>query len=133
MPFRFVYVCDLLQELENPFVRDVPRLPGHLREHLRSRISKWFTQHRGQLDEFRTDAGAVLSMLRPQAVKNRVYGIDPGRLELIIARALSLTKAQYAELQKWRTEPAHGDLAVRVRTVMEKLDGVGKQSLVGSS
>jgi hypothetical protein len=127
MPFPFVYVCDLLQELERLFTRDVPLLPGHHREELREKTSRWFRRHYRRLDEQGTDFRAVLSMFQPQNMTDRVYGVDASRLESIIARALNLTQAQYFSLQKWRSEPINGDLAVRVCQVMENMQGVSNE------
>jgi len=128
MPFPFVYVCDLLQELERLFTRDVPLLPSHHREELREETSRWFRRHYRRLDQQGTDSGAVLSMFRPQNVTDRVYGVDASRLESVIARALSLTQAQYFLLQKWRSKPINGDLAVRVCEVMENMEGVSNET-----
>lgn len=124
MPFLFVYVCDLLEKLEIPFLREVGFLPGPLREYLRKHVSHWFTQHCSRLDAFSTDAQAVLSMLKPHNQVDRVYGIDPGKLELVIARALSLSKLQYLELQKWRSDPLGRDLAFFVQQVMKAINSV---------
>lgn len=60
-----------------------------------------------------------MSMLRPEHQLDRVYGLTPGNLELVIARALSLSRDQYAELQQWRTSE-HVDLGGSVQRVLPK-------------
>lgn len=126
MPFLFVYVCDLLEKLEIPFLREVGFLPGTLREYLRKHVKHWFTQHCGRLDAFSTNAQAVLSMLRPHHQVDRIYGIESEHLELIIARSLSLSKLQFLEIQKWRSDPLERDLGFFVQQVMKDANSVSQ-------
>lgn len=118
MPFPFVYLCDLLDDLERPHLRQVPLLANHLQSHTKDTIVRWLKTHRYKLDDFSTDGAAVISMLRPEMQTERQYQLDPGRLELVIARTLQLPKEQYVELQKWQTEPLRGDLGACMSRIM---------------
>jgi hypothetical protein len=118
MPFPFVYLCDLLDDLERPHLRQVPLLAHHSRSHAKDTIVRWLKTHRYKLDDFNTDGRAVISMLRPEIQTERQYQLDSGRLELVIARTLQLSKEQYADLRKWQTEPLRGDLGTCVSRVL---------------
>jgi DNA ligase-4 len=128
MPFPFSYLCDLLDELEQPFLREAGCLPAPLREYLRTHTSKWFILHRTRLDAVSTNTRAVLSMLRPHQQTDRAYGIAPEDLELVVARALQLSRLQYSDLQKWRTDLLKRDLAFFVQQVMEDSKEVSRNS-----
>lgn len=128
MPFLFAYVCDLLEKLEEPFLREVGYLPGRLHEYIRSHTSKWFMMHRKKLDAHSTDTNAVLSIFWPQRQTDRIYGLDQAHLEMAIARALQLSKLQFVELQSWRTDPLKRDLAFFVQRVMQNAKTVGGSS-----
>jgi hypothetical protein len=119
MPFPFVYLCDLLNDLERPYLRNTPLLPKDLTKYTKDKVIYWLRLHRDRLNAFSTDSQAVMSMLQPENQTDRVYGLDSGSLELVIARALCLPRQHYQELQKWKTEPLGGDLAACVNRVME--------------
>jgi hypothetical protein len=82
-------------------------------------VIHWLRQHRNALNAFSTDSKAVMSMLQPEHQTDRVYGLDSGTLELVIARVLGLPRQHYQDLQRWQTEPLRGDLAACVNRVME--------------
>ncbi len=124
MPFRFVHICDLLDVLEKPFLRNVPFLARDLAAHNRRHIIGWFKQHRRNLDHFNTSPEVVLSMLQPDKQMDRDYGLDKDALERIIARVLSLSRQQYSELQKWRHSPHDGDFAACVSRVIDSMGHV---------
>jgi hypothetical protein len=48
--------------------------------------------------------------------------LDSWNLEPFIARALSLPRQPYLDLQRWKGEPAKGDLGACVKRVMENMD-----------
>jgi hypothetical protein len=118
MPFPFVYLCDLLDDLERPHLRQVPLLAKHSQLHTENTIVRWLKTHRYKLDNSNTDGAAVISMLRPEKQTERQYQLDPGTLELVIARSLQLSKEQYVELQKWQAESLRGGLGACVSRVM---------------
>jgi hypothetical protein len=127
MPFKFAYLCDLLQTLEYPYARDTVIIESRVKEYTQKEIVNWLQRYRKSLDEFATDDAAVMMMLRPEEWKDRDFGLDTDGLEHLLARALALTRAQCAELQKWRTESYNGDLGVCVERVMGTLERVSGQ------
>jgi DNA ligase-4 len=128
MPFLYVYVCDLLEDLGHLVYRPCPMLVG-LEKETNKRTVNWLQRHKNKLNEFSVDAQAVLMFFTPHKQTDREYGLDAERLEQLIARVLNLSSDQRAELQLWRKGPVHGDLAACVQQVMEKMTGVRIQSL----
>lgn len=129
MPFPFVYLCDLLNDLERPHVSRYPMLPKDLANYTKDKVIRWLRLHRDRLNAFSTDSEAVMSMLQPENQIDRVYGLDTGSLELVIARALSLPRQHYLALQQWRTDPVRGDLGACVKRAMENMENVSCASL----
>lgn len=123
MPFPYVYICDLLEELGHLVYRDRPMLVG-LEKETNNRAVNWLTQHRRSLNEFSVDSAAVMMMFTPENWTDRDYGLDEGRLEQLIARVLNLPRDLHIELRMWRDGPAHEDLAVCVQRVMDKMTWV---------
>jgi hypothetical protein len=124
MPFPFVYVCDLLEDLANLYNRVIPLLPKDL-DHRTTEITlRWLKHHRNLLDAAATDDDCVILTLQPEKRADRVYGLDAFALEQIVARVLNLPKQHYQDLQRWRHGPAEGDLASCVEQVMENMAAV---------
>ena len=128
--FPFLYVCDLLEQLERLW------LPGLKYPHLlqRDKITQtagifidWLKSHRDGLNGCNLEDDPVSRMLRPESSMDRVNGMNEEKLEHIIARVLKLPKAQCIELQKWRHSSIHGDLAACVAQVIENMDIVSVQ------
>ncbi|CZR56679.1 uncharacterized protein PAC_06568 [Phialocephala subalpina] len=119
MPFPFSYVCDILDSLERVFRNQELIIGKDVRSRVNEYVAKWFKDHRGRLDAWDTASEVVMSMLRPEQQVDRVYSITSESLELVIARALSLSRDQYAELRQWRTSE-HVDLGGSVKRVMPK-------------
>lgn len=109
MPFRFTWICDLLQAIEDIECRDPPHLPDRKRTLLRTTIERWFRQHRKNIDQAETDGAALLSTLFPQARTDRVYSIKAPRLEKLVARCLNYRTEKVRELGAWKL-PGRGDL-----------------------
>lgn len=106
MPFPFRFIGDLLEALDDSR-RDPESRPttNHVQ------VTRWFRQHRQQLDMPETDACAVLSTLLPEQRTDRVYFIQTTKLEGIIGSALTLGSSRVKELRRHR-EPGLGlDLA----------------------
>jgi len=109
MAFRFVYICDLLEELGNVFSRYPPYLPKDAEQKSREVISHWFKKHRQKI-RCEADGLVLLSTLLPEKRTDKVYELREKSLERIIARSLSLSTSRYTDLVRWR-EPGAGDLA----------------------
>jgi hypothetical protein len=125
MPFPFVYVCDLLDDLARLATRESPLLPKVFEQTTTETTLRWLKLHRSRLDAAATDDHAVLSTLQPEKTSDRVYdGLDVFGLEQVVARILNLPKQFHRDLQRWRHEPAKGDLATCVERVMESMAAV---------
>ncbi len=110
MSFLFIYICDLLEKLEEPHLFDVPLLPAQHDEYANQQTVKWLKLHNSTLSSFGINSGALVSMLRPEKVVDRDYGLDTESLELVIARVLQVSRTEFTELQRWRTNSQTGDL-----------------------
>lgn len=117
MPFRYTWICDLLQAIEDIECRDPPYLPDRKRKALRLAVQDWVRKHRNTLDHPNTDATAILSILLPHTRTDRVYGIQAPRLQKLVARCLNLTLRKAEELGRWR-DATQGDLGA----CLERLD-----------
>jgi hypothetical protein len=124
MPFPFVYVCDLLEDLGHLYNHVVPLLPKDL-DHRSTEVTlRWLKRHRNLLDAAATDDDCVILTLQPERRTDRVYGLDAFVLEQIVARVLNLPKQHCQDLQRWQDEHAQGDLASYVERVMENMAAV---------
>lgn len=123
MPFLYVYVCDLLEQLAGLVYRDCPLLVG-LKEKTNQFAIDWFRQHKGSLNEGGVDDQAVLASFMPEKRTDRDYGLDAERLEQLIARVLNLPRDLHCDLRLWRNGLAYGDLAACVERVMDKMSWV---------
>lgn len=119
MPFQFVYICDLLEDLERIVTRDPPLLSKEVEKQQSSTILNWFKSHRRRLDAFNTDSDAVLSTLLPQRTTDRCYGLSIKELKRILARILSLSQKQLAQLKNWQCQSSGGDLALFVYQILD--------------
>jgi hypothetical protein len=125
MPFPFVYVCDLLEDLARLSNRESPLLPKVFHHATTETTLKWLKLHRSRLDAAATDDDAVILTLQPEKRTDRVYeGLDSFGLEQVIARVLNLPKRHFQDLQRWRHEPAKGDLATCVERVVNNMAAV---------
>ncbi|OJD32992.1 atp-dependent dna ligase domain-containing protein [Diplodia corticola] len=109
MTFRFTWICDLLQAIEDIECRDPPYLPDRRRVLVRTTIERWFRCHRKDINHPDTDGAAILSTLFPHTRTDRVYNIKAPRLEKLVARCLSYRAEKVRELGAWRL-PGRGDL-----------------------
>lgn len=126
MPFPFVYVCDLLEDLGHLTNRVIPLLPKDLDYRATEITLRWLKRHRSLLDASSTDDDCVILTLQPEKRSDRIYGFDAMALEQIIARVLNLPKQHNRDLQTSRHDPAQVDLASRVQTVMENMTQVSE-------
>jgi DNA ligase 4 len=112
MPFRFAYVCDLLQRLE-----DNQRARSGVRPNAEI-IRDWFRTHQALILREDQDATALLSTLLPEKRTDRVYFIKEKRLQTIIGRGLGLGRSRIQQLGRWQ-EPRSGvDLAECVESIL---------------
>ena len=123
MPFLFVYVCDLLEKLEELFSHACP-VPIGLDERINDITVRWFRSHKNNLNRFSVDALAVAMMICTPARTDRDYGLDAERLEQLISRVLNLPRDLRDEIQMWHNGPAQSDLGACLATIMKKMSPV---------
>ncbi|KAK0651709.1 hypothetical protein B0T16DRAFT_404496 [Cercophora newfieldiana] len=114
MVFRFSYVCDLLQRLE-----DNQRARSGVRPNAEI-IRDWFKTHHGLISREDQDATPLLSTLLPEKRSDRVYFIKERWLQTIIGRGLGLGRSRILQLGRWQ-EPGSGvDLAECVESILRE-------------
>ena len=114
MPFRFSYVCDLLQRLEdNQGARSGVRTPAHI-------VQEWFRRHQGLLGRDDHDATALLSTLLPEKRSDRVYFIREKKLQTVIGRSLGLGRSRIQQLGRWDRPGSGIDLADCVESILKE-------------
>ncbi|KAL2062635.1 hypothetical protein VTL71DRAFT_5707 [Oculimacula yallundae] len=121
MPFPFVYLCDLLDRIEELCVRDVPLLRRDRLSRTKDSIIAWMRTHSWRMNAQDTDSSAVLMMLKPERQTDREYGVEEC-LEQILARIFKMPTPMYERLRRWRDE-AHnqGDLGLRLCQVLQEM------------
>ncbi|KAB5563326.1 hypothetical protein GE09DRAFT_1285251 [Coniochaeta sp. 2T2.1] len=101
MPFRFAYVCDLLQKLDdNQRARAGQKSNSSIIDH-------WFHSHRGLLRRNDFNASPLLSTLLPEKRSDRVYSIQSTKLSRTVGRCLCIGTGRRKELWRWQ-EPGSG-------------------------
>jgi DNA ligase-4 len=122
MPFRFVYVCDLLQELDdNQRARAGQKINSNI-------IDQWFLSHRGLLVRDDFNASALLSALLPEKRTDRVYSLQSRSLARIIARTLGLGRSRIKELERWEQAGAGVDLGDCVERILTTTVSISMES-----
>ena len=117
----FVFVCDLLNELDDLVNRENYLLPRHLTERRNKAVLNWFGTHCRALEACEKTSSSVLAMLQPlERRQDCVYGFDTEGLERIIARALHIPIVHLPELQKWRLGIPRMDLGACVEEFVRK-------------
>ena len=134
MPFKFIFLCDLLSSLEALSTRDPPLLPAALRDRYQRTISQWFRSHRARIDALdASSAVALLSALFPERRTDRIYGLQPPSLTKALGRCLGLGLSRIRELERWK-EPGRGDLGACVERVQRQAEmarcGQGNEATV---
>jgi DNA ligase 4 len=120
MRFKFSYLCDLLQALDDNRVKKKA-------SHSRAKdtdgaiIISWFNKHHSIIPRHGPPAVAFLSCMFPERRADRVYNTQEKRLERIIGRTLFLSTTRMAHLASWRT--GHGtDFPQSVQNVMAEAE-----------
>lgn len=121
MPFRFAYLCRLLDQLHHIFSRHPPYLPHDVRAMSQRVITLWFKKHQYDIND--VDGFLLLSCLFPDKHDPRDFGISKEVLARIIGRAWSVSREQFKAL----LEPAHpgdrSDLGERVEHITKQQVG----------
>lgn len=101
MPFKFAYVCDLLQRLEDLETADPPLLLTQKVHQQQETLHGWFRAHRRAIDAYATDRAALLSALLPERRTDRVYGLQELSLSRVLGRCLGLGSERLKSLYAW--------------------------------
>jgi len=117
----FVFVCDLLNELDDLVNREDYLLPRYLRERRNNAVLRWFGCHYRALESCKETSEDVLAMLQPvERREGWVYGFSAEDLERIIARAFHLPIEYFPQLQRWRLGLPRIDLGACVEEIISK-------------
>lgn len=113
MPFPFVYVCDLLQRLDdNRSARSGQRNNTSI-------VEGWFEEHRSLLIQDDYNVGPLLSTLLPEKRSDRVYNIQAKTLHRMFGRAMLLGRSRLQELATWERPGSGVDLADCVERILK--------------
>ncbi|KLU91316.1 ATP-dependent DNA ligase domain-containing protein [Magnaporthiopsis poae ATCC 64411] len=110
MGFPFIYICELLQLLED-------NAPSRAKSDA-SIIRQWFVCHRNDLNRNDVDLCAIASTLLPARRPDRVYGIQARSLCNIVARALCLGRSRIEQLKQYERPGSGRDLAESVEAIL---------------
>lgn len=128
MPFKFKWLCDLLDKLEEPHLPPTPApklLPKALEEYKKKLILQWFKNNIDRLNEYATQDDAVKCMLRPAEswVDRQYFGVEE-ELEPLLSQVLELTDTEVVELYKWKTHPYTANMGAQVARIWASKKGV---------
>ena len=126
MPFRFAYICRLLDKLHHIFARHPPYLPHDVHAMSQRVITLWFKKH--QYDIKDVDGFLLLSYLFSDKHDEREFGISEEVLARIIGRAWSVSKEQFKAMLEPANPGDRSDLGDRVEQITQQQ--VGKISSV---
>lgn len=114
MTFKFAYVGDLLQNLDN-------NQKGRTGQTTNSNIiDKWFGTHRASFARDDFNVSPLLSTLLPEKRSDRVYFIQSRTLARLVARTLGLGRSRIQELAQWEEPGAGVDLGDCVERILKK-------------
>ncbi|KAL5380644.1 hypothetical protein DPSP01_007706 [Paraphaeosphaeria sporulosa] len=122
MVLAFGDVCNLLEGAEKIASRHSRCAPDEEELRIRQHVTRWFEQHRADLDDVETPAAAVLSAIFPHRRKDRVYGLQPPSLSKKITQLLNLNHGQKVLFGGWSTG-AYGDLGRYTELAFKPWDG----------
>lgn len=119
MPFRFAYICNLLEKLHHIFARHPPYLPRDVQQMSTRVITLWFKKHELKIKH---DVGGfrLLSILLPEKYIEKVYGLSERDLARVVGRAFSLSTAQFEDVLLKVNPGDLSDLGHRVEHVTKQ-------------
>lgn len=121
MPFRFGYVCRLLDKLHHIFARHPPYLPQDVRAMSQRVITLWFKKHQYDIED--VDGFLLISYLFPGKHDEREYGISEEVLARIIGRAWSVSKEQFKAMFEPANPGDRSDLGERIEQITQQQVG----------
>lgn len=124
MPFRFAYICTLLEKLHHIFARHPPYLPRDVQQMSTRVITLWFKQHELKI-KHDVDGLLLLSILPPETYVDRTYGLSERDLGKVVGRAFSLSTAQFEKVLNRANSGDLSDLGHRVEQVTRQCVGRG--------
>ncbi|KAH8593396.1 hypothetical protein B0O99DRAFT_627094 [Bisporella sp. PMI_857] len=124
-PFPFIFVCNLLDRLDDIEHREEWLLRSVARRKKNVAVVEWFGHNCAlldNLDKFQNGAESVLAMLHPaDRMSGYTYGFDVETLERVIARAFNVDRKYLLQLQEWRSgSHRRCDLGSCVESLMKK-------------
>ena len=119
MPFRFSFLCELLNRLEIVQVKKRSNRSYYTLAY--AHITSWFQEHQHIIPRQGTSAVAFLSSILPDKRRDRIFELRENRLESIIQQAQCLGATRMRILQGWRTRNGV-DFPSCVEKVMSQTD-----------
>lgn len=119
MPFRFAYICNLLEKLHHIFARHPPYLPRDVQQMSTRAVTLWFRKHELKI-KHDIDGFLLLSSLLPEKHVDKVYGLSEGDLAKVVGRAFSLSTAQFEDVLHTVNPGVPSDLGHRVEHVTKQ-------------
>lgn len=113
MPFRFAYICNLLDKLHHIFARHPPYLPRDVQQMSTRVITLWFKKHELKI-KHEIDGYLLLSILLPEKYAERVYGLSERDLAKLVGRAFSLSTIQFEDVMHKPNAEDLSDLGHRI-------------------
>lgn len=103
MPFKFSWLCELLDEL---YHERHQRRATHVRQYdpYNPIVIKWFRRHYDKIVRNGPPAVVFLTCMFPERRPDRVYSIKETRLSSLFGRALRLGTSRLQRLRAWRAK-----------------------------
>ncbi|KAL9112304.1 MAG: hypothetical protein Q9227_003422 [Pyrenula ochraceoflavens] len=120
MSFKFRWICDLLQEVEENRVNKIASR-SRAYDPDRKVIEQWFRRHDTRIPRKGPDAVAFLSSLFPQKRVDRVYEMQEANVSTTFGRCLQLSTTRKEQLNRWRTMGVR-DVASCIELVMHETE-----------
>ena len=101
MAFKFRWLCDLLQKLEQNRLSKASAASRTVNPDNQVLVT-WFNKHHAQIPRSGEDAVAFLSCMFPERRPDRVYSLQRKRLASTFGRSLGLGTGRMKELNSWQ-------------------------------
>ncbi|PQE23810.1 hypothetical protein CJF30_00008786 [Rutstroemia sp. NJR-2017a BBW] len=138
MPFPFIHLCTLLEELEGVLLSPTPLLPSTLKSKKEDLTVRWHARFSNSINTIHRDDPALIFALSPEKLVDRDYGFNEDTLSRFIARTFQMNLADYERWTSWpklasyRTEArgasgsvvntlVRNDLGSRVERIMREM------------